>query len=254
MTSAQQHIVSIFEGAAREMRLSTHTFRFKRISHARKDFVHELVDPFNMLQNVPKDTWLWNHLLPESETSLARFDPKYSDVLERSSIFWLRAASDLPQPIGLELDIKPENLHAPKIQRITPPKQTLSLHPDYEETVLIQTEMTCVRRSDGECSILQGTWGVSLILQGVLLTLSTDRGDLLTTLVTEAESKENYKGLSTNQLIELLLCQIINAFQMMVVRIDTELDDAYVQIIQDMVSQFASTRTRETLKCVQSLA
>lgn len=235
------------------MHLTTHLFRFKRISHASKEFVQELVDPFNMLQDVPKDTWLWNYLLPESETSLARFDPKYSDVLERSSIFWLRAASDIPQPIGLVWNIKPDNLHSPKIQRITPPKQILSLHPEYEGSVLVQEEMTCVSRSDGECSILQGTWIVSLTLQGVLLTLSTDRGDLLTSFVTKADSIDSYKGVFKNQLIELLLCQIIKTFQTSVLTHETELDDAYVQIIQDMVSQFASTRMRETLKSAQSL-
>ena len=75
-------------------------------------------------------------------------------MVAHANDFWLRAVSDLVQPLGQVLSMESEHQEMPKLQKVEPSKQMLSLHPDYRTLVHVSQEMTCLRRSDGICSLL----------------------------------------------------------------------------------------------------
>ncbi len=58
----------------------------------------------------------------------------------------------------------------------------------------------------------------------------------LTLVISETYCQELSKDSPANQLVELLVLDIITDLQSSYLLVDTELDDAYVQIVQDLVS------------------
>ncbi|KAL9032696.1 MAG: hypothetical protein Q9214_007856, partial [Letrouitia sp. 1 TL-2023] len=212
---------NLFENAAKQFDLSTDTFRFKAMRKANTTAVHEPLDIYNMLQDIPKTsetTQLWNTLLPLSGISSLSENIAWSESVDRGNNFWLRTISDLPQPLGQILAMKPERLWTPKVHKITTPKQVLSRHPDYDTCVLVVKELTCLRRSDG-----------------FLLTISSDHSKLLGRLLPSTYSPEDSKDLSANRHVELLMLEIISMVLGQFEH-DTEIDDAYVQIVQELNS------------------
>lgn len=82
--------------------------------------------------------------------------------------------------------------------------------------------------------MLQATRDVALTLPGVLLTISGDHSKLLGSLLPSTLDIEVSTDLSANRHVELLVLKII---EMVLGQFehDTEMDDAYVQIVQELV-------------------
>ncbi|KAL9612418.1 MAG: hypothetical protein Q9167_002966 [Letrouitia subvulpina] len=225
-----------FEDAAKRLDLYTHTFRFKAMRKAHTKGVYEPLDLYNMLQDIPKTTetmHLWNTLLPSSGIwSLSA----WSEFIDHGNNFGLRAISDLPQPLGQILAMKPERLLTPKVHKITTHKQILSRYPDYDTCVLVTKELTCLRRSDG-----------------VLLTISGDHSKLLGSLPPSTHRPEIPKDLSANIHVELLVLEIITMIQGQFEH-GTELDDAYVQIVQELPAANLKLQREGRLRKHESVA